>query len=203
MHNANLLSPGIEKIVRESETYYTLGATLETPPKGNDGYRIELVSARKDLEIRIRRRFVPRTEEDAARKENDSALLFGVRSADLPVSFVLGPAAPKKFLSRERTIPFDVRVRIDQLAFEESGDTVEAAVELTFSSARPDGAKSDPFSIRVPLWADLSEWKKKVPGVWTHSGQFLAQKGDLRFVVTVRDLKSGRIGSAEASVHIE
>jgi hypothetical protein len=96
-----------------------------------------------------------------------------------------------------------VRIPLENVEFEERGAEVAASVELTFNSAAPDGGKSEPQTVKVPIRFRKKEGTNGVRGTFTYDAEFFVKKGDYRFVVTARDLGSNRVGSAEASARVE
>jgi len=166
------------------------------------GYRIELVSRRTDLEIRLRHRFVPRSPEDVAREESVSGLLGEARAAGLPVQLFAAAPQPAEDASK-RLVSFAVRLPVAEMAFEDRGDEVEAILELTFVAEASGGTRSRAETIRVPVRIRKTEWGSAPSGIWTHRTTFVSDRGILRFTVTARDVKSNRLGSAETSVRVE
>ncbi len=136
------------------------------------------------------------------RQEREGGLLPAARSSDLPVELFVGTPEPGETASGRR-VSFSVRIPVVEMEFEERGEDVEALLELTFVSTDVGGARSEPQTIRVPVRMTRVAWGGAMRGVWTYKATLLSEKGDLRFVVTARDLKTNRIGSAEVSARVD
>ncbi len=137
------------------------------------------------------------------REEREAALLLGARSDELHVELSLGPVEAADASGIGPVVRGRVRVPLGELVFEERGGHFEASIELTFVAMSASGARSDPRSVRVPLRIPKSQWETARGGVWTYEARLAAAGGSRRYVVTLRDLASNRVGSAEASARVE
>lgn len=199
----NDLSVGVGLIRRAAGTYYSLGATPAAPARNADGYEVELVSKRPGVTIHLRRHVVPRDAADPAREMAEAAVLFGASASDLPVELRLGDAKKRSSLLRRRDVVFVVRIPIASLEFEEKKGVREAGVELTFITVDGKGDCSEPAVFAAPLRVPDEDWELARQAVWPYEGTFVSRPGAERFTVTVRDVRSNRIGTAVAAARLD
>jgi hypothetical protein len=196
----NDLIPGIETIHRAAGTYYSLGATLEATRRKTDGNRVELVCRRPGVKLHLRRRVVAREASDAAFEATEASLLFGATGSALPLEFRLGDGKRSgRLLAPKREIVFVIRIPIASLELEEKNGAREADVEMTFASVDARGDVSAPVVIKAPLRIPEAEWEQARAAIWPYEGRLVSRPGEQRYVVTVRDVRSNRLGTAEVT----
>lgn len=177
---------------------------MTVPPRRRDeGYKIELVSKRPGVTIHLRERVVPREDADPAKELAEAAIVFGATSQDLPVQLELGDTKKHASLPSRRDVDFEVRIPIASLEFEEKDGVRQADVELTFLTLDGAGDTSDPIVLKAPLRVPDQDWERARHAVWPYTGHFVSRKGDERFTVTVRDVRSNRLGTAEALAKLD
>lgn len=193
------LEGGVRTILREAGTYYSLGTTLRAPPpRRPEGYSIELLSTRPGVAIQVRRHLVPRNGGDAAKEAVEAVALFGAAASGLPVELRLGEASRRPGLPPRREVVFEVRIPIASLELEEKAGAHDADVELTFLCVDTTGDTSDPVTFEAHLRVPDGEWESAREATWPWGGKLVVRSGSQRVTVTVRDLRSDRIGTAEA-----
>jgi hypothetical protein len=161
---------------------------------------VELVCNRPGVKIHLRRRVVAREAADAALEMTESSLLFGARDSGLPLEFRLGDGKRGgRLLASRREIVFEVRIPIASLEVEEKHGVREADIEMTFVSVDAKGDVSKPVVIKAPLRISDAEWERARAAVWPCEGRLVSRPGEQRYVVTVRDVRSNRLGTAEVT----
>ena len=196
------LSKGVRRILREAGGFYSLGATVSDPPKSADGFRVELVSRRPGVVIHVRPHAVPRPEGERAREAAEAVTLFGEGEVELPVELRLrGDERSRGHWRRE--VGFEVRIPIWALELEEKGGTRQADVELIFLAVDGAGDVSDPVTRTARLRVPGKEWEAARTATWPWGGKLVVRPDTRRLTVTVRDIRSNRVGSAEADRRID
>lgn len=193
---------GIGLIRRSAGTYYSLGATPVAAARNADGYKVELVSKRPGVTIHLRKHVVPRDAGDPGCEAAEASVYFGASASGLKVALHLGDAKRRGSLLPRRDVVFEVRIPIASLEFEEKRGVREADVELTFISMDGKGDASDPIVMKAPLRVPDKDWEEARQAEWPYEGKFVSRPGAERFTVTVRDVRSNRAGTAEASAEL-
>lgn len=161
---------------------------------------MELVSTRPGVKIQLRKRFVARDETDDAAETTESSLLFGARESALPVEIKLGKGQHAGwFLAPRREIDYEVRIPIASLELEERDGVRLADVEITFAAVDQKGDLSKPVVVKAPLRIPDARWEEARKAVWPCDGTLVSRPGQQRYVITVRDVRSNRIGTAEVN----
>lgn len=143
---------------------------------------------------------MPREPADAAREASEALVLFGGAPSGLPVELRIGKGTRRSgFLRARGEVAFEVRIPIASLEFEERKGAHEADVELTFVSVDLKGDVSPPMTMKAPLRVPDGDWEKARQATWPYDGKFIARPDTRRFTVTVRDVRSNRVGTAEAN----
>lgn len=194
--NANDLQKGLTRVYEESSTYYSLGVNLSK--LGGAGYRqIRVEVAKPGYEVRARRGYNVLSADDRARAGTRAALLTNISYASLPVQLKVSPPTKGKKLY---DVPVRVVVPASALTFLPEGDQSKATVEFYVGAIDDGGYTSD-------IGRDVTTFTlaKDAPGSTplSHDLTFQTKKGNYRFVVNVRDVATGKLGTAKADVRVE
>jgi VWFA-related protein len=185
--NTNVVTPQLERIAKDFNTYYSLGYT---PPHYGDGryYKIEVkVKNRKDLRVRHREGYRDKSTDARMSDGTTAALNFPFEENPLGVSMEFGQPRAREdgfFL-----VPVNVRIPIGKLTLipREETQSEDAKVRLFIAALDTDGGTSDvqqtPVPIRVAK-ADLETAKSKY---FVYSVSLLMRSGEQRVAVGVRD----------------
>lgn len=185
--NTNVVTPQLERIAKDFNTYYSLGYT---PPHYGDGryYKIEVkVKNRKDLRVRHREGYRDKSTDARMSDGTTAALNFPFEENPLGVSMEFGKPVPREdglFL-----VPVNVRIPIGKLTLipREQTQTEDAKVRLFIAALDTDGGTSDVQQTPVPISvakADLEAAKDKY---FLYSVNLLMRSGEQRVAVGVRD----------------
>jgi len=165
---------------------------------------VEVASTRPGVKVQLRKRFVARDETDAAAEATESSLLFGARVSDLPVEIKLGEGKHGGwFLASRREIDYEVRIPIASLELEEKDGVRKADIEITFAAVDEKGDVSKPVVVKAPLRIPDARWEEARKAVWPCDGKLRSRPGRQRYVVTVRDVRSNRLGAAEVTARFD
>jgi VWFA-related protein len=200
IENRNRFQTAMDRIYKESSTYYSLGVTLSNLDPKKKEHSVNVSTTRPGVTVRNRKSYAPKTAVDAARDRLEMALLTPDAEGDFPVAVGLGAAKKGGGLGR-RIAPFQVRVPFGALAFVEQGGKRKATVEITLAAVEDNGARSDPATDRQEIVLNPAE--KDAPKVFSYSGELKTRTGNIRFVATVRDVTTNRVGIGSASVRVE
>lgn len=183
--NTNVVTPRLERIARDFNTYYSLGYT---PPHYGDGryYTIEVkVKGRKDLQVRHREGYRDKSTEARMNDGTLAALNFPFEENPLNVSLEFGQPRPREdgfFL-----VPVLVRIPIGKLVLIPRETSSDARVRLFIAALDSAGGTSDvqqaPVPISIPK-ADVDTAQKKQ---YVYSVTLLMRGGEQRVAVGVRD----------------
>ncbi len=198
--NQNVFKGAVDQIYRESSTFYSIGVTLASVPKKAE-HSVKVSVSRSGVTVRTRSSFIPMTADKAARDRIEMALLNPEARGDFAVSLRLGPAKPGG-LGR-RLAPFEVRVPLAALTYKEAGGRKDATLDITIAAVQDDGARSDPATVRETVSLDPKQWDQDKDRAFIYTGEAKTRTGNMRFVASVRDVATNRIGLGSASVRIE
>ena len=202
VENRNTFAPSLDRIYRESATYYAVGVTLASLDAKKPLHDVKVTTTRPGVTLRTRRGFAPLTAAQAARDRLEMALITPDASGDFAVA--LRTDAPKKGggIGR-RLVPFIVVVPVSSLTFLDDGGRKRAVVEIGLAAVEDTGARSTPVTEtqEIVVTPDVLAAGAKEPFVYR--GEFKSRTGNMRFVATVRDVATNRVGVGSASVRVE
>jgi hypothetical protein len=178
-----------------------VGVTLTSLDAKKKEHSVSVSTTRPGVSVRARKSYTPTTASDAARDRLEMALLLPDAQGDFPVAVGVGASKKGGGLGR-RLSPFEVRVPLSALAFLEQGGKRKAAIEISLAAVEDNGARSDPATERKEILLDPARGKD-VPKFYAYTGEMKTRKGNMRFVATVRDVTTNRVGIGSASVRIE
>src|SRR6185295_8344705 len=148
--NTNVITPQLERIARDLNTYYSLGYT---PPHYGDGryYKIDVkVKNRKDMVVRHREGYRDKSTDSRMTDGTLATLNFPFEENPLGVSVEFGQPKPREdgyFL-----VPVMVRIPIGKLVLVPHGEqTEDARVRLFIAAMDTDGATSPVQQTPVPI----------------------------------------------------
>jgi VWFA-related protein len=194
--NSNDLQKGLSRVYEESSNYYSLGVNLSK--LGDAGYRkVQVDLGKPGFEVRARRGYAILAAEDLARAGTRATILTNVSYKSLPVEIRIAPAHKGKKLYE---MPVTVVVPASALTFLPEGDATRASAEIYVGAIDDGGATSD-----IGREVAVFNLPKDAPGSTplTHVMTLATKKGNYRIVVNVRDVGTGKIGTAKADIRVE
>ena len=204
VENRNFFPDSLDRIYRESSSYYAVGVTLASRDAKKPVHDVEVTTTRPGVTLRARRSFAPLTAAQAARDRLEMALITPDAAGDFAVSLLTD--VPKKGggIGR-RVVPFAVATPITSFTFLDEGGKKKAAVEIGLAAVDDTGARSNPVTDRreIVVTPESLAAASKGKEPFVYRGEFKARKGNMRFVATLRDVASNRVGVGSASVRVE
>jgi VWFA-related protein len=202
VQNRNSFSGALGRIYREAATYYSVGVTLTAlDPKKTD-HAVKVTTTRPGVTLRTRRSYGAKTSDEGARDRMELALLTPDAAGEFPVALTIGTAKKGAGVGR-RLAPFSVRVPVSSFTFLDEGGKKKAVVDVTVAAVEDNGARSNPVPDRQTILVDAATLAKGANEPFVYTGEVKSRKGNMRFVATVRDVATNRIGVGSASVRIE
>ncbi|MFI5182170.1 MAG: VWA domain-containing protein [Thermoanaerobaculia bacterium] len=198
--NRNVFKGAAEQIYRESSTFYSLGVTLANLPK-KDSYSIRVSVSRPGVTVRSRSAFVPMSAEKAERNRVELALMTPDAHGDFGVEVLVG-APTSKGLGRRQS-PLEAKIPLLALTFHDAAGRKEAAVDVAIAAVEDSGARSDVTIQHQTISLDPAAWAADQGRYYLYTATVKTRKGNHRFVVTVKDVATNRMGLGSASVRIE
>ncbi len=198
--NRNVFKGAADQIYRESSTFYALGVTLSNLPK-KEAYSIKVSVSRPGVTVRTRSAFVPRSAGKAARNRMELALVTPDARGDFDVEVTVGP--PRSGGLGRRLSPLEAKIPISALSFHDAGGRKEASIDVTIAAVEDSGARSDATTKRQAISLDPARWEADKGRYFLFATDLKSRKGNHRFVVTVRDVATNRMGLGSASVRVE
>jgi VWFA-related protein len=183
--NTNVVTPQLDRIANDFNTYYSLGYQ---PPHYGDGryYKIEVkVKNRKDLRVRHREGYRDKTTDSRMSDGTLAALNFPFEENPLGVSVEFGQPRPREdgyFL-----VPVLVRIPIGKLVLVPREKSDDARVRLFIAALDSEGGTSDVQQTPVPISVAKADVATAVNKHFTYEVTLLMRKGDQRVAVGVRD----------------
>ena len=195
--NTNDFKGGLSRIYQQVSTYYTLGVTLSK--LGITGYeKIDVSVNRPGVTVRSRKGFQPLSEAQRVENRARATLETDLSYNGIPARIETAPATPDK---KYFLLPLTVLVQAKSLTFVPDGDKETARAEFYVGSVDEKGNTSD--LTRQEMTFQLPAGQAGGDAVVRYSAQLQTKKGNYRIVVNVRDVASGKIGTARTNVHIE
>ena len=195
--NTNDFKGGLSRIYQQASTYYTLGVTLSK--LGITGYqKVDVSVNRPGLTVRARKGFEALSEAQRVENRARATLETDLSYNGIPARIETAPATPDK---KSFVLPITVLVPAKSLTFLPAGDKETARAEFYVGSVDDRGNTSD--LTRQEMTFQLPPGQAKGDGVVRYTAQLQIKKGNYRIVVNVRDIASGKIGTARTNVHVE
>lgn len=198
--NRNTFKDAFDRIYLDSSTYYSAGVTLANI-QAKDAIKVKVTTTRPGVTLRVRNSWAHKTSDEAAKDRVEMALLTPDVKGDFQIGLTLGASKPGG-LGR-RLVPFEVVFPIKDLTFVDEGGKKKAVFDITVAAVEDNGSKSNVVPQRLQLAIPPEEFEKAKTQGYRHSGELKTGKGNFRYIASVRDVASDRIGLASQSVHIE
>ncbi|HKI87122.1 MAG TPA: VWA domain-containing protein [Thermoanaerobaculia bacterium] len=192
--NTNDVTPGLDKVAQDFNTYYSLGYT---PGHAGDGryHRISVkIKGRRDLKVRSRKGYRDKTTESRMADGTMSTLIFGYENNPLKVSLRFGAATRRE--DGYYLVPVNIRLPIGQLVLVPRNKAYDARVEVFVSAMDTDGRTSPVQRSPVPITIPADKVEKAKKQFYTYEARLLMRSGEQRVAVGVRD----DIGATESFV---
>ncbi len=203
VENRNGFGPALDQIARESASYYAVGVTLASLDAKKPRHDVRVRTSRPGVTVRTRRGYTPRTAADAARDRMEMSLLTPDAGGDFPVTLQTSTPSKKGVGLGRRAVPFAVVVPLSSLTFLDEAGKKKAVVELILAAVEDKGSRSDLVTDTREIVVTPEILAKSAGEPFVYRGEFKSRTGNIRFVATVRDVATNRIGVGSQSVHVE
>jgi hypothetical protein len=133
----------------------------------------------------------------------EMALMTPDALGEFPVTLQTGVPTKKDAGMGRRLVPLEVKIPLSELTFLEEAGKKKAVIEVMLAAVEDTGARSDPEPLRETILLEPDALAKKPDAVWIVARSAKSRTGNMRFVATVRDVATNRIGVASASIRVE
>ena len=96
-----------------------------------------------------------------------------------------------------------MKIPLSALSFRDVGGRKEAEIDFSFAAVEDNGDRSTPVVQRRRVSIDAAAWNPEKSPFYVLTGEAKSRTGNHRFVATVRDVATNRVGIGSASVRIE
>ncbi len=196
--NSNDFQQGLGTVYEAVSTYYSIGVNLSGMTVGK--YEKVAVSVnRPGVTVRSRRGFEERPEEAVVSQKALATLQTDLSYTGIPAQLKTAPATPgeKKLFQ----LPITVTMPISALTFMPNGDKASARASFYIGAIDDKGHMSDIG--RQESTFEIPADKVGSSELVGYSTNLQTRKGNYRIVVNVRDVATGKMGTARANVRIE
>jgi hypothetical protein len=133
----------------------------------------------------------------------EMSLITPDATGDFPVTVQTAAPTKKGAGMGRRIVPFAVVVSLSSLTFLDDGGKKKAVVEISLAAVEDKGARSDPVTDRREIVVSPETPAKSAGEPMVYRGAFKSRTGNMRFVATVRDVDTNRVGIGSVSVRVE
>ncbi len=196
--NTNDFQKGLGTVYEAVSTYYSIGVNLSGITVGK--YEKVAVSVnRPGVTVRTRRGFEERPEETVVSQKALATLQTDLTYSAIPAQIRTSPATPgeKKLFN----LPITVTVPASSLTFVPNGDKATARASFYIGAIDDKGRMSDIG--RQESTFEIATARAGSNDLLGYSTQLQTKKGNYRIVVNVRDVATGKMGTARVNVRIE
>lgn len=202
VENRNDFRPALERIYRASSSYYSLGVTLSAVDTSKGNPKVRVTSTRPGVVLTARRNLGAKTGDEAARDRIEMALMTPDASGDFTAPLSIGPPTKGGGIGR-RLVPYKVAVSLADLTFVDEGGKKKAVLDILIAATDDAGARSPVVAERKTVTVEPAKFDAALKQTYVHAGELKSRTGNMRFVVGVRDLATGRTSVAQASVRVD
>jgi VWFA-related protein len=182
--NANIVTPQLEKIAGDFNSYYSLGYT---PTHYGDGryHKIEVKVKRKGLQARHREGYRDKNTESRMTDGTLAALRFPFENNPLDVKLEMG--ASQRRSDGFYLQPVLVKIPIGRLVLVPRGATHEGRVRLFIAAVDGEGNTSEVQQVSLPISIPAAELTTATGKDYVYSVSLLMRNGEQKVAVGVRD----------------
>lgn len=187
--NANVVTPQLERVAQDFNTFYSLGYT---PTHYGDGryHKIDVKLKRKGLEARHREGYRDKSVESRMNDGTLAALNFPMDNN--PFGIELEMSAPQRRSDGLFLQPIQVKIPMGKLVLVPRSGKHEARVRLFVAASDPDGNTSDVQQVPLPISIPEAEIAMATKKSYVYTMSLLMRGGSQRVAVGVRDDLAGQ-----------
>jgi VWFA-related protein len=182
--NSNVVTPQLEKIAQDFNTFYSLGYT---PTHFGDGryHKIDVKMKRKGLQARHREGYRDKNVEARMGDGTLAALKFAIDNNPLGGDLSFG--SPQRRADGMYLQPVEVKVPIGKLVLVPHAGKYEAHVRLFIAASDPDGNTSDVQQVPLPISIPEADHDAAVKKNYVYTVSLLMRGGEQKVAVGIRD----------------
>jgi VWFA-related protein len=197
--NSNIVTPQLEKIAADFNSYYSLGYT---PTHYGDGryHKIEVKVKGKGLKARHREGYRDKNTEARMSDGTLAALRFPFENNPLGVQVELG--TPTRRSDGYYLQPVLVKIPIGKLVLVPRENTHEARVRLFIAAVDGDGNTSEVQQVPLPISIPKAEVATATGKDYVYTMSLLMRGGDQKVAVGVRDDVAAEASFVSRSVRV-
>ena len=182
--NSNIVTPQLEKIAGDFNSYYSLGYT---PTHYGDGryHKIQVKVKTKGLKVRHREGYRDKNTESRMSDGTLAALRFPFENNPMKVGIELGQPTRRSdgfFLQ-----PVLVKIPLGNVVLVPRGATHEARVRLFIAAVDGEGNTSEVQQVSLPISIPAADLKAATAKDYVYSVSLLMRSGEQKVAVGVRD----------------
>ncbi len=198
--NTNVITPRLERIARDFNSYYSLAYE---PTHYGDGryYKLNVKVKRKDLQVRHREGYRDKSTDAQMTDSTMAALNFPFEDNPLGVSLEFGQARARD--DGFYLMPVMVRIPIGKLELVPHGEqSNDAKVRLFIAAMDSNGSTSDVQQTPVPISVPRAEVATAQQKSFVYTVTLLMRAGDQRVSVGVRDDVAAKSSFVSRGIHV-
>jgi len=182
--NSNVVTPQLEKIAQDFNTFYSLGYA---PTHFGDGryHKIDVKMKRKGLQVRHREGYRDKNVEARMGDGTLAALKFAIDNNPMGADISFG--SPQRRPDGMFLQPVEVKVPIGKLVLVPRAGKYEARVRLFIAASDPDGNTSDVQQVPLPISIPEADHDAAVKKNYVYTVSLLMRGGEQKVAVGVRD----------------
>lgn len=201
--NTNNVSPGLDRIADDMQTYYSLGYRLV--PTGKDRpHRVEVrVKGHPDYKLSYKPLFIEKTLPTKIADRVMSGLAYEID--DNPLSIALSTGDPQPGSTGNWLLPVEIRIPIQNIALIPDGDNLVGYLMVYYAARDNEGKQSDLQRTEHQVTVTDADYETARRQHWTVTASLLLEPGTYRISVGVRDELTNQAGyaSVRRAVHPE
>lgn len=199
--NLNVITPQLERIARDFNTFYSLGYS---PPHYGDGryYKVEVKLKKKEKGLQVRHREGYRDKSADSRMSDGTlaALQFPFEENPLGIDIEFGKATQRS--DGHFLVPVNVKIPIGKLTLVPRDKTQEGRVRVFIAAIDSEGDTSEVQQMPVPISIPEADVAVAVGKEYVYSVSLLMRSGDQRVGVGVRDELAGEAAFVSRGVRV-
>jgi VWFA-related protein len=182
--NSNIVTPQLQRIAADFNSYYSLGYT---PIHSGDGryHKIEVKVKRKGLQVRHREGYRDKTTEARMTDGTLAALRFTFENNPLDIKVEVG--TPTRRSDGLFIQPVLVKIPIGKLVLVPRGATHEGRVRLFVAAVDTEGNTSEVQQVPLPISIPAADVPTATTKDYVYTVSLLMRGGDQKVAVGVRD----------------
>jgi VWFA-related protein len=195
--SSNDVATGVARIFDDTSEYYSIGLTLsKVPASGHQSVRVDV--NRPGATVRARRGYTVLNAADRERDRVQAALRTNVSSDEIPLTLRTEPPTRK---GKRYRFAIAVVFPASGLTFASGAAGRQATADVSLAAMDDSGRMSE--TSKAEMKFTLPEGANESNAMLQYKTNLETRGGNHRIVVSVRDLATGRTGTAKADIRVE